>query len=45
MQASAAAAFLDGLRPAQTPNLAANVAVSWQWAGKGARLEVHRVGP
>ena len=44
MQASRAAAFLDGLRPAQTPNFAATVAASWQQGGKGAEIALRRVG-
>jgi outer membrane receptor protein involved in Fe transport len=44
MQASGAAAFLDGLRPAQTPNFAATVAASWQQDGKGAEIALRRVG-
>ena len=44
MQASRAAAFLDGLRPAQAPNFAATVAASWQQGGKGAEIALRRVG-
>lgn len=44
MDASAAAAFLDGLRPAQTPRLAGSLSVSWQMDRKGAQLMLRRVG-
>ena len=44
MQASGAAAFLDGLRPAQTPKFAATLAGSWERDGKGAQLVLRRVG-
>jgi outer membrane receptor protein involved in Fe transport len=44
MQASGAAAFLDGLRPAQTPNLSATLAAGWERDGKGAEIALHRVG-
>ena len=44
MQASGAAAFLDGLRPAQTPNFAATLGASWERDGKGAQLVLRRVG-
>ena len=44
MRASDAAAFLDGLRPAQTPKFAATVAASWERGGKGAQLVLRRVG-
>jgi outer membrane receptor protein involved in Fe transport len=45
MQASGAAAFLDGLRPAQTPKFAGTVAASWERVGKGAELVLRRIGP
>src|SRR5207253_9774558 len=38
MHASGAAAFLDGLRPAETPDFAATLSASWQSGGKGAAL-------
>lgn len=38
------AAFLDGLRPAQTPSFAGTVAISWQRDGKGLELALRRVG-
>ena len=44
MEGSGAAAFLDGLRPAQTPKLAGTLALGWQDGGKGAQLIVRRVG-
>ncbi|HMI41418.1 MAG TPA: TonB-dependent receptor [Sphingomicrobium sp.] len=44
MQASGAAAFLDGLRPAQTPKFASTLAASWEQDGKGAQLVLRRVG-
>lgn len=44
MEGSGAAAFLDGLRPAQTPKLAGTLALGWQDGGKGAQLIVRHVG-
>jgi len=44
MQASGAAAVLDGLRPAQTPNVAGTLAVSWERDGKGLELDLRRIG-
>ena len=44
MKTSGAAAALDGLRPAQTPNFAATLAAGWERDGKGAELTLHRVG-
>jgi vitamin B12 transporter len=44
MQASGAAAFLDGLRPAQTPKFAATLAAGWEQNGKGAQIVLRRVG-
>ena len=44
LQASGAAAFLDGLRPAQTPKFVGTLAVSWEKGGKGAQLVLRRVG-
>jgi vitamin B12 transporter len=44
MQADGAAAVLDGLRPAQTPKFAGTLAVSWERDGKGAELDLRRVG-
>jgi len=44
MQASGAASFLDGLRPAQTPNFAATLAAGYDKDGKGAQLVLRRVG-
>jgi outer membrane receptor protein involved in Fe transport len=44
MQASGAASFLDGLRPAQTPKFAASLAFGYDQDGKGAQLVLRRVG-
>jgi outer membrane receptor protein involved in Fe transport len=44
MQASGAASFLNGLRPAQTPKFAASLALGYEKDGKGAQLVVRRVG-
>jgi vitamin B12 transporter len=44
MEASGSAAFLNGLRPAQTPNFAGTLSVSWQQGAKGAKLVLRRVG-
>jgi outer membrane receptor protein involved in Fe transport len=43
MEGSNAAAFLDGLRPAQTPKYSGSLAVGWQQDGKGAQLILRRV--
>lgn len=44
MEGRDAAAFLNGLRPAQTPKFAGTVSVSWQRDGRGAEILVRRVG-
>jgi outer membrane receptor protein involved in Fe transport len=44
MEASAAAAFLDGLRPAQTPNFTATLSGGWEQNGKALQIVVRRVG-
>jgi outer membrane receptor protein involved in Fe transport len=44
MQASGAAAFLNGLRPAQTPNFAGTLSASWQRDGRSAEIEVRQIG-
>ncbi|MFL6763601.1 MAG: TonB-dependent receptor plug domain-containing protein [Sphingomicrobium sp.] len=44
MEASGGAAPLNGLRPAQTPRLAATLSASWERDGKGAELVLRRVG-
>jgi len=44
MEASTAAAFLDGLRPAQTPNFVATVAFGYDRDGKGGEIVLRRVG-
>jgi outer membrane receptor protein involved in Fe transport len=43
-KAKGAAAFLDGLRPAQTPKFAGTLAVGWEEGGRGAQLVLRRVG-
>ena len=42
--ARGAAANLDGLRPAQTPNFAGSISASWQRDGWSAELELRRIG-
>jgi outer membrane receptor protein involved in Fe transport len=44
MEAHGASAFLDGLRPAQTPNFSATLAGGWTDGPKSAQLVVRRVG-
>jgi outer membrane receptor protein involved in Fe transport len=44
MNAAGAAAFLDGLRPAQTPRFAGTLSGSWEHDGKGASIVIRRVG-
>ena len=44
MRGSGPAAFLDGLRPAQTPRFAGTLAASWERDGKGLALQLRRVG-
>jgi outer membrane receptor protein involved in Fe transport len=44
MDASAAAAFLNGLRPAQTPKFACTLSASWERDDKGAELVLRRIG-
>ena len=44
MDGSGAAAFLDGLRPTQTPTFGGTLAGGWQQGGKGAQLVLRRVG-
>ena len=44
METSDVAAFLDGLRPAQTPNFAGTLAASWLEGGKGAQFVLRRAG-
>ncbi|MEO7277849.1 MAG: TonB-dependent receptor [Sphingomicrobium sp.] len=44
MAATGPAAFLDGLRPAQTPAAAATLAAGWDLAGKSALVELRFVG-
>jgi outer membrane receptor protein involved in Fe transport len=44
MEGGGAADFLNGLRPAQTPNFAATLIASWQKGSKGAEIILRRVG-
>lgn len=44
LQTSGAAAFLDGLRPAQTPTFAGTLSASWARGGKALALDVRRIG-
>jgi outer membrane receptor protein involved in Fe transport len=44
METSGAAAFLNGLRPAQTPNVAATLSGSWEKDEKSVELQLRRVG-
>jgi vitamin B12 transporter len=44
MESSGTAAFLNGLRPAQTPRFAGTLSASWEQHGKGAELVLRRVG-
>ena len=44
MATSGAAAALNGLRPAQTPQFAGTLSASWERDGKGAQLVLRRVG-
>jgi outer membrane receptor protein involved in Fe transport len=44
VDASDAASFLDGLRPAQTPRFAGTLSGSWERDGKGASLVLRRIG-
>jgi outer membrane receptor protein involved in Fe transport len=44
MSATGQAAFLDGLRPAQTPEFAATLSVGWGRDGKSAELVLRHVG-
>lgn len=44
MVGSGAAAFLNRLRPAQTPKFAGTLALGWEKNGKGAQLVLRRVG-
>jgi outer membrane receptor protein involved in Fe transport len=44
MEASGDAAFLDGLRPAQTPNFAATLAFGYDEGGRGAQIVIRHVG-
>jgi outer membrane receptor protein involved in Fe transport len=44
MEARGTAAFLNGLRPAQTPKFAATLAAGWEQGGKGAQIVLRHVG-
>jgi outer membrane receptor protein involved in Fe transport len=44
MEGNGAAAFLNGLRPAQTPKFAGTLSAGWQEGGKGAQLVLRRIG-
>jgi len=44
MHATGTAAFLDGLRPAQTPKFAATMGFGYDQGGKGAQLVLRRAG-
>jgi outer membrane receptor protein involved in Fe transport len=44
MSATGQASFLDGLRPAQTPEFAATLSVGWGRDGKSAELVLRHVG-
>ena len=44
VDADGAAAPLNGLRPAQTPNFAGTIALSWESGTKGAQIVLRRVG-
>jgi outer membrane receptor protein involved in Fe transport len=44
MDASGDSAFLDGLRPAQTPNFAATLSFGYDRDGKGAQVVLRHVG-
>jgi outer membrane receptor protein involved in Fe transport len=44
MDTRGAAAFLNGLRPAQTPKFAGTLAASWNKDGKGVQLVLRRAG-
>jgi outer membrane receptor protein involved in Fe transport len=43
--ANGPAAFLDGLRPAQTPDFVGTIAAGWARGGKSFELQLQRVGP
>lgn len=44
MEGGGSAEFLNGLRPAQTPNFTATLIASWQQGAKGAEIILRRVG-
>ena len=45
MRGRGPAAFLTGLRPAQTPKFSGTLAAGWQQGAKGAQLVLRRIGP
>lgn len=44
IEATGAAGFLDGLRPAQTPGFAATLTGGWDANGKSAEIDLRRIG-
>ncbi|HEX5236998.1 MAG TPA: TonB-dependent receptor [Sphingomicrobium sp.] len=44
MEGNGAAEFLNGLRPAETPNFAGTLSGSWQQGGRGAEIVLRRIG-
>ena len=44
METTGAAANLNGLRPAQTPNFAGSISASWEHEGWSAELALRRIG-
>jgi outer membrane receptor protein involved in Fe transport len=44
LKSTGSAAFLEGLRPAQTPRFAGTLSASWERAGKGWELVLRRTG-
>lgn len=44
MLATGAATFLNGLRPAQTPNIVGTISASWERDGRSIAVQLQRVG-
>jgi outer membrane receptor protein involved in Fe transport len=44
METQGAATFLNGLRPAQTPDFSATLSGGWEQAGKGLEIDLRRTG-
>jgi outer membrane receptor protein involved in Fe transport len=44
VEASGSASFLDGLRPAETPNFASTLAFGYDDGGRGGQIVVRRIG-